>query len=60
MKPEISSRHTVLDIVRIKAHAARKWRNRLIHEEDGEGDPVELSDARRYLGKFFGYLPENW
>ena len=56
----IGAKLRILDAWRINAHAARKWRNRLIHEEDAEGDPVTLTEARRYLGRFFGSLPENW
>lgn len=56
----IGARHRILDAWRINVHAARKYRNRLIHEEDAEGDPVTLTEARRYLGRFFGCLPENW
>jgi len=56
----LASKHTVLDVVRLKVQAARKWRNRLIHEEDAEGDAVALPEARSYFGKFLGYLPENW
>jgi hypothetical protein len=56
----VGARHRIIDAWRINVHAARKYRNRLVHEEDAEGDPVTLVEARRYLGRFFGYLPDNW
>jgi hypothetical protein len=56
----VGAHHRILDAWRINVHAARKYRNRLIHEEDAEGDPVTLPEARRYLGRFFGYLPDDW
>ena len=56
----VGARHRVIEAWRINVHAARKYRNRLIHEEDAEGDAVTLSEARRYLGRYFGSLPDNW
>lgn len=56
----IGSRHRVLNAYRVNVHAARKYRNRLIHEEDADADPVALIAARRDLGRFFGHLPDDW
>ena len=56
----VGSRHRIQDAWLINVHAARKYRNRLIHEEDAEGDPLGLTEARRYLGRFFGCLPDDW
>ena len=56
----VGARHRIPDALRINVHSARQYRNRLIHEEDAEGEPVTLAEARRYLGKFFGRLPDNW
>lgn len=56
----VGARHRIIDAWRINVHAARKWRNRLVHEEDAEGDPVTLEAARRDLGRFFGSLPDDW
>src|SRR5262249_27738470 len=56
----VSAHRQIPDTERINVHAARKYRNRLIHEEDAEADPIPLPKARRYLGKFFGRLPDNW
>lgn len=56
----IHSRHRILDAYVINVHAARRWRNRLVHEEDAEGEPVTLTDARRSFGRFFGFLPDDW
>jgi hypothetical protein len=56
----VGARRRILDAWCINVHAARKYRNRLIHEEDAEGDPVTLTEARRYPGRFFGCLPDDW
>jgi hypothetical protein len=57
----VTARHRgIIDAWRINVHAARRYRNHLIHEEDAEAVPVTVTDARRYLGRFFGCLPENW
>jgi hypothetical protein len=56
----ISARQRIVDAYRINAHAARRWRNRLVHEEDAEGEPVALTEGRRYLSRFFAWLPDNW
>ena len=57
----VSARHRgVIDAWRINVHAARRYRNHLIHEEDAEAAPMGLMDARRYFGRFFGCVPETW
>ena len=56
----VGAKRRILDAWRINVHAARKYRNKLIHEEDAEGNAVTLTEARRYLGRFFGCLPDNW
>jgi hypothetical protein len=38
----------------------RKYRNRLVHEEDSEARVVNVGDARKFLCIFFGRLPEDW
>jgi hypothetical protein len=49
----VSARHGIHDAWRINVHTARKYRNRLVHDEDAEGEPVTVTEARRYLGRFF-------
>ena len=57
----VAAKHPrIIDAWRINVHAARRYRNHLIHEEDAEAVSVTVTDARRYLGRFFGCLPENW
>jgi hypothetical protein len=56
----IASHRAVGDIVRLNAHAVRKYRNQLVHEEDAEADEVPIEAARRHLSRFFGYLPPDW
>ena len=56
----LAASRTILDAVRTNAHAVRKYRNRLVHEEDAVADPLGIKDARGYLCRYFGFLPENW
>jgi hypothetical protein len=56
----IASYRPVVNNIRLKAHDVRKYRNRLVHEEDAEADEVSIETARRYLSRFFGYLPPDW
>jgi len=56
----LASRRKVLDSVRVNVHAARKWRNRLVHEDDTDATQVELPSARSSFGRFLGFLPDNW
>ena len=56
----LSSRFKILDAAKTNAHAVRKYRNRLVHEEDADGEPVDLKNARGYLCRFFGFLPSDW
>ena len=56
----VGARHRIPDEMRINVHAARKYRNTLIHEEDAQSEPITLADARRYLGKYFGRIPDDW
>lgn len=56
----LAARRRVLDTIRAQVHAARKWRNKLVHEGDSEAAQVELPDARRSFGKFPGFLPDDW
>ncbi len=56
----LASSRRVLDSVRLNVHAARKWRNRPVHEDDRDATQVELSSARSSFGKFLGFLPDDW
>ena len=56
----LASRHIVLEVVLNGVHRARKWRNRMIHEDDAEAEPVAINDARSAFGRFIGRLPDNW
>jgi hypothetical protein len=56
----LAARRRVLDAVRVNVHAARKWRNMLVHEDDTDATRVELTSARRSFGKFLGFLPDDW
>jgi hypothetical protein len=42
------------------AHAVRKYRNSLVHEEGEEAQTITLARARGFLCTFFGRLPLKW
>lgn len=42
------------------AHAAREYRNSLVHERDEEMAPISIAEARGYLCLFFAFLPRIW
>jgi hypothetical protein len=42
------------------AHAAREYRNSLIHERDTSLPAIPLSQVRRSLCRFFAFLPPDW
>lgn len=48
------------DELREQVHEVREYRNSLVHESDGETEPVALGVARGRLCTFFARLPENW
>lgn len=56
----VGSRRRIPDLVRQNVHAARRWRNSLVHESDLAIAPIGLPTARRSFGKFLGYLPDDW
>jgi hypothetical protein len=56
----IAARHGIPDEQRENAHAVREYRNGLLHEREEEAAPVEISQARGYLRRFFGFLPHEW
>lgn len=55
----IASRRKIPDPARLNAHAVRRFRNMLVHEEDSDAESVEIRSARGYLCRFFGHLPED-
>jgi hypothetical protein len=42
------------------AHEVRAYRNALIHEGDGDVQPVGLLDACGWLCRFFSRVPHDW
>lgn len=42
------------------AHAVRRYRNALVHEPDDPEEALDINQARRYLCRFFSYLPDEW
>lgn len=56
----ISSSRKIDFQIMANVEVVRKYRNRLVHEEDSEAEGVEVREARKSLCLFFGRLPENW
>ncbi len=53
----LSSKHKILAASRI----IRKYRNKLVHEEDAQDAPtVNILAARIFLCKYFSSLPPDW
>ncbi len=44
----------------VNAHAVRKYRNSLVHEQSEEIEPISLATARGHLCTFFSRLPPTW
>ena len=42
------------------AQRVRLYRNTLVHDRDEKVEGVTIGDARRYLARYFAYLPERW
>jgi hypothetical protein len=44
----------------IQAHELRDYRNSVLHEGEREANPLDLSEARRRICRFFSGLPATW
>jgi hypothetical protein len=42
------------------AHRVRRYRNSIVHDESEPAAPVSLAEARRFLCRFFSFMPEHW
>ena len=51
-------RRTVSIDLRDRVHVVREYRNTVVH--GGEGEPISLTEARRWLNRFLSHLPEDW
>jgi len=56
----IGVKRNIVDSFVTNVHAVRRWRNRLVHEEDADADQLEIRIARGYLGRYIGFLPDDW
>ncbi|HVS38006.1 MAG TPA: hypothetical protein VMS17_20770 [Gemmataceae bacterium] len=43
-----------------RVHEVREYRNTLVHEREGEVDPIPVGKSRGYLCHFFSFLPPQW
>jgi hypothetical protein len=56
----IASSQGIPDDDLVNAHKARRYRNGLVHERDGEDASIPLAIFRRYLTMYFHHLPPYW
>lgn len=56
----IAARHGIGYAELTNAHRARQYRNRQIHDNEGEGETLEVSDCRGFLCTFLGQMPTDW
>jgi hypothetical protein len=55
----IAAMRYIPDEQRNDAHAVREYRNSLVHERE-EVEPIPIAEARRYLCRYFSFLPYEW
>ena len=53
----LAARRRVLDSVRMNVHATRKWRNKLVHEDDTDASEVELTAPEARSASFLVSCP---
>ena len=56
----VASARRIPNDLLVNAHAVRRYRNNLVHEQGEEIEPIPLATARGYLCTFFSRLPPNW
>jgi hypothetical protein len=56
----LAARCGVPDTPRDNAHLVRGHRNSLVHERGEVAEAVPMTLARRYLCRFFSFLPRQW
>jgi len=56
----VASRHRIGSEQLANAHRVRKDRNRQAHDNEEEGEAIDVRDCRRFLNAFFGEMPTNW
>ena len=44
----------------VDAQRVRVYRNSIVHDESEIAFPITLGEARRFLCRFFSFLPPNW
>ena len=56
----VASARGIPNQILVNAHAVRRYRNSLVHEQSEEIQPIPLATARGDLCTFFSRLPPNW
>lgn len=56
----IAARHGVGHDELTNAHRSRQYRNRQIHDNEEEGETIEVRDFRSFLCTFLGKMPLTW
>jgi hypothetical protein len=56
----LAARCVIPETYRDNAHLVREYRNALVHEREEKPEVVPIAVARRYLCRFFSFLPSRW
>jgi hypothetical protein len=56
----VASARGIPNDLQVNAHAVRRYRNSLVHEQGEEMGPIPLATARGHLCTFFSRLPPGW
>jgi hypothetical protein len=56
----VTSARAIPNDLLVNAHAVRRYRNHLVHEQSEEAEPISLTTARGHLCTFFSRLPPTW
>jgi hypothetical protein len=56
----VAARHGVGHDERTNAHRSRMYRNRQIHDNEGEGETIDVNVCRSFLCTFLGKMPLTW
>ncbi len=56
----LAARCHIPDTEKNNGHSIRKYRNSLVHEREDDQVAVSIIVVRRYLCRFFSFLPQQW
>ncbi len=56
----VASRHRIGSDELRNVHRVRKDRNRQVHDNEEEGEAIDVGDCRHFLNAFLGEMPSSW